>query len=279
LSATDSVIQSTYTAPRATLRERLAYGARILQVLSRSEFRLKYAGSLLGYVWSLAKPLMYFTVLWIVFGNLFKLGVHRYPLYLLIGIVLYTFLADGVTAALPSIVSSGPTLRRISFPPIVIPLASTLASAMTFLANCAVVAVFLAVAQIQPSLDWLLLVPLLLELYAFVLALALLAATLYVRFRDVGHIWEVAVSLLFFSAPIMYPISILPEWAQRLAGFNPFVQVMQDVRSVLLGSEAASAGVTARVDTRLFPIAIAFAALAVALLVQRREAPRFAEHA
>lgn len=90
---------------------------------------------------------MYFTVLWIVFGNLFKLGVHRYPLYLLIGIVLYTFLADGVTAALPSIVSSAPTLRRISFPPIVIPLASTLASAMTFLANCAVV----AATPLEPS--------------------------------------------------------------------------------------------------------------------------------
>ena len=63
-------------APRATLHDRLAYDARILQVLSRAEFRLKYAGSLLGYLWSLAKPLMYFTVLWIVFGNLFKLGIH-----------------------------------------------------------------------------------------------------------------------------------------------------------------------------------------------------------
>src|SRR2546430_14311493 len=93
---------------------------------------------------------MYFTVLWIVFGNLFKLGVQRYPLYLLIGIVLYTFLADAVTAALPSIVSSGPTLRRISFPPLVIPLASSLASAMTFLANCVAVGIFLAVGGGRP---------------------------------------------------------------------------------------------------------------------------------
>lgn len=273
------MIEPTYIAPQVAFRDRFAYGARVIPVLSRSEFRLKYAGSLLGYVWSLAKPLMYFTVLWIVFGNLFEFGVHRYPLYLLIGIVLYTFLADAVTAALPSIVSSGPTLRRISFPPLVIPLSSTLASAMTFLANCVVVTVFLAVARIQPSLDWLLLVPLLLELYVFVLALALLAATLFVRFRDVGHIWEVAASLLFFSAPIMYPIAILPDWAQRLDGINPFVQVMQDVRSVLLGTDAATAGVAAQLDTRLIPIAIAFGALAVALLLHRREAPRFAERA
>ena len=102
------------------MTERLAYDARILGVLSRAEFRLKYAGSVLGYLWSLAKPLMYFTVLWVVFGSLFKPGIERFPLYLLIGIVLYTFMADAVTATLPSIVSSGPTIRRIAFPPLVL---------------------------------------------------------------------------------------------------------------------------------------------------------------
>jgi ABC-2 type transport system permease protein len=268
-----------YSAPRATFGERLAYDARILRVLSRSEFKLKYAGSVLGYVWSLAKPLMYFTVLWIVFGSLFKPGIQHYGLYLLIGIVLYTFLADAVSATLPSIVSGGPTLRRISFPPIVIPLSTSLATAMTLLANCVAIAAFLAVSRIPPQLDWLLLVPLVLELYAFVLGLGLIAATLFVRFRDVGHIWEVAVSLLFFSAPIMYPITILPDWAQRLVQFNPFVQVMQDVRSLLLGTDAATAGVTPRLDSRLFPIAIAFVALAIGLMVLRRESPRFAERA
>src|SRR6201996_399933 len=133
----------TYIAPRATWRERLAYDARILQVLARAEFRLKYAGSILGYVWSLAKPMMYFAVLWVVFGSgVFNTGIKRYPLYLLIGIVLNTFLVDAVSAALPSIASSGPTLRRIAFPPIVIPVASTLATGMTFLANCVVVGIF-----------------------------------------------------------------------------------------------------------------------------------------
>src|SRR5206468_3288775 len=126
--------------------------------------------------------LMYFTVLWIVFGSLFKPSVPSFPLYLLIGIVLYTFLVEAVSATLPSIVSSGPTLRRISFPPLVIPLATSLAAAMTFLANCVAVAVFLAVSRTTPEADWLLLVPLLLELYAFALGLALIVSTLFVRF-------------------------------------------------------------------------------------------------
>ena len=271
--------EHAYLAPRATIRERLAYDVRILHVLSRAEFRLKYAGSVLGYVWSLAKPLMYFTVLWIVFGSLFKPSIESFPLYLLIGIVLYTFLVDAISATLPSIVSSGPTLRRIAFPPIVIPLATSLAAAMTFVANCVVVTGFLLVSGTWPELDWLLLVPLLLELYAFVLGLSLVFATLFVRFRDVGQIWQVAASLLFFSAPIMYPITILPDWAQRLAELNPFVQVMQDVRVVLLGHDATTAGVTARLDSRLWPIAIAAAVLAAGLALHRRESPRFAERA
>jgi ABC-2 type transport system permease protein len=274
-----TVSDDSYIAPRATFGQRLAYNARILEVLSRSEFKLKYAGSVLGYLWSLAKPLMYFSVLWIVFGSLFKPGIDHFALYLLIGIVLYTFLADAVTATLPSIVSGAPTLRRISFPPVVIPLATSLATAMTFLANCVAIAAFLGFSRIRPRVDWLLLVPLVLELYILVVGLGLLAATLFVRFRDVGQIWDVASSLLFFSSPIMYPITILPHWAQRLVELNPFVQVMQDVRSILLGTDAATAGVTPRFDSRLFPIAIAVILLAIGLLLHRRESPRFAERA
>ncbi|HEX4519750.1 MAG TPA: ABC transporter permease [Gaiellaceae bacterium] len=265
--------ESSYITPRLTPRERLAYDARILQVLSRSEFKLKYAGSVLGYVWSLAKPLAYFTVLWVVFGQLFRSTIPHYPLYLLIGIVLNTFLIDAVTATLPSLVSSAATLRRISFPPFVIPLSTSIAAAMTFLLNCVVVGVFLGIGGVEPHLDWLLIVPLLLELYVFTLSIALIVSALYVRFRDVGQIWEVAISLLFFAAPIVYPITQLPPWAERIVSLNPLVQVMQDVRTIILGPGSAP------IDSRFAPIVIAAALFAVAVWLFRRESPRFAERA
>jgi len=270
--------QATYIASDRSVREEIAFCARLIGVLSRSEFRLKYAGSLLGYVWSLAKPITYFAVLWIVFGSLFTSGIERYPLYLLIGIVLNTFLIDAVSATLPSIVSKAPTIRRISFPPLIVPLATTFAAAMTFAANCLVVVAFLAIAGVEPGLDWLLLLPLAWELYVFVSALALIAATLFVRFRDVGQIWEVASALLFFIAPIMYPLTILPLWAQRLVVLNPFVQVLDDVRAVVLGP-SADGGASATVANQLVPLAIVGALVAAALLLYRREAPRFAERA
>jgi ABC-2 type transport system permease protein len=271
--------EATYSAPTARLADRLAHEARIVHVLARAEFRLKYAGSVFGYVWSLAKPMAYFTVLWVVFGSVFKEDINHYPLYLLIGIVLNTFLIDAVGLTLPSLVSNGPTIRRISFEPVVIPLSTSLAAAMTFLVNCIVVVIFLGVGGLSPEPSWLLVVPLLVEMYVFVLALGLLASTLFVRFRDIGQIWEVTAMLLFFSAPIMYPLSKLPDWAQKVVSLNPFVQVMQDIRTVLLGSAAAKDGGAPLADGQLLPVLIAFALLGIAVLVYRRERPHFAERA
>ena len=270
---------ASYVAPSTGLGDRLAREARIVHVLARAEFKLKYAGSILGYLWSLAKPMAYFTVLLVVFQSVFKEGINHYPLYLLIGIVLNTFLVDAVGLTLPSLVSNGPTIRRISFAPVVIPLSTSLAAAMTFLVNCLVVGVFLAVGGIVPRAEWILVVPLLVEMYVFVFALGLILSTLYVRFRDVGQIWEVMAMLLFFSAPIMYPITQLPEWAQRIVSLNPFVQVMQDLRTVLLGGSATADGAEPLADGQLIPVLIAFALLVVALVVYRRERLRFAERA
>jgi ABC-2 type transport system permease protein len=269
--------EAEYFVARPGLRERAAYQVRILRVLSRTDFKLKYAGSILGYIWSVTKPLLYFTVLWVVFGSLFKSGIHKFPLYLIVGLVLWTFVADAVSATLPSIVSRGSILRRISFPPIVIPVAATLTAVMTFSINLIIVVVFLVVSHVGPNPRWLLLVPLFAELYLFVLGTCVIAATLYVRFRDIGQIWEVATTVLFFSAPIMYPITILPVWARHIVVFNPFVQVLQDTRRIILGPDAHAILLIGFHGNHVIPLAVTLALLLCAFWLYRRDSPRFAE--
>ena len=269
--------QPTYLAARPPLRERLWHQARILQVLAWSDFKYKYAGSLLGYLWSVMKPLLYFSVLWVVFHSIFRSRVHDFALYLILGIVLWTFLVDAVTATLPSIVARGAILRRIWFPPIVIPLSTTVTAAMTLGINLVVVVVFLAVNRVAPSPSWFLLLPLFAELYLFVLGLSLIAATLYVRYRDVGQIWEVASSALFFSAPIVYPVSILPVWARHIIAFNPFVQVMQDTRRLVLGPDAIGAPLLGAHGNHLAPLCVLALVLLAAVWLYARDSPRFAE--
>lgn len=272
-----AVSGASYHVPRPRLRSRLAYQLRIIRVIAGTEFKLKYVDSALGYVWSLAKPLAYFAVLWVVFGRFFDTGVGRFPLYLLIGIVLFTFFVDGVGLALPSIVTRGGLLRRISFPPLVIPLSATLTAAMTFGVSLVAAGLFVAVSGIVPDGSWLLLLPLLLELYVFVLGMALIISTLFVRFHDIGPLWELTAQLLLFASPIMYPITILPEWAERIVLLNPLVQVMQDVRYIVLGPHEGLGTAPTDFGLHIVTVAIALGSVIAGLLLYRKESPFFAE--
>lgn len=268
---------ATYALVRAPLRQRLAYQLRVLRVMASVDFKLKYVDSALGYVWSLAKPLSYFAVLWIVFGRFFNTGIAHFPAYLLIGIVLFTFLTDAVGSAQPSLVTRGPLLRRIAFPPILIPLSATVTAAMTFGVNLVAAAGFTFASGITPKWDWFLIILLLLELYVFVLGLAVMIATFFVRLRDIGPIWELCAQLLLFASPIMYPIGILPAWAERVAVLNPFVQVIEDVRALVLGVPSTVNGILGGAERRVVPLSIALGSFLFALWLYRRESPRFAE--
>jgi ABC-2 type transport system permease protein len=260
-----------------------AYYLRVLRVIGVISFRSKYAGAVLGYFWSLAKPLAYFGVLWLVFAHLLRTEnqTQDFAVWLLIGILLYTFFTENITTILPSIVGGGTLLRRLAFPPILIPLSASVGIGITFLVNISAIAVVIAVQRVDPRIEWLLIPPLLLELYLFTVGLGLLLAALYVRFRDVSQIWELIAQLLFFAAAIFYPIGIVPVWAQKIAFLNPLVQVIQDVRHAVLGSsgpnDVTAQDVYAGVGGRLIPIAIALLVFAAAFLFFRRESRYFAE--
>ena len=267
-------------APRTRgIRHRL----RILQVIVLAEFKLKYAGSALGYVWSVVKPLSLFTVLYLVFGRIFKLGdiSEFYGLALLIGIVLFSFFSDATNQGMVALVHRESLLRRLRFPRIIIPTAATLTAAMTFGINLLVVAGFVAWQGIVPRLDWLLLVPLLLELYLFTLGTALILTTLFVSLRDIGQVWELGAQLLFYASPVIYPVTYLPPWARDLAFLFPFTQVLQDVRALVLYEDNSGITVTAPEALgqfgRLLPIAITLVVFTFGLALFKRYEPWFAE--
>lgn len=262
----------------------LAYYLRVLRVVGAIDFKIKYSDAALGYVWSVVKPLAYFGVLWLVFAYLLQTAnqTGEFTIFLLIGILLFLFFVDAVTAMLPSIVAGGATLRRLAFPPIMIPLSASVAIGITFCVNLSAFAVFAAIQRVEPRIEWLLIVPLLLELYLFTIGLGLLLSALYVRFRDISQVWELATQLLFFASAIFYPVGILPDWAQKVAFLNPFVQIMQDIRHVVLGgasgpNDLTAAEVYAGAGGRLIPVLIVALVFGAALLFFRREGRYFAE--
>jgi ABC-2 type transport system permease protein len=276
-------VSEAYSLSAARPTRGVAYYLRVLRVVGVIEFKAKYAGAALGYIWSLVKPLAYFAVLWLVFAHLLRTAnqTEDFTVFLLIGILLFTFFSDSVSVMLPSIVDGGSILRRLAFPPILIPLSASVGICITFLVNILALVIFLGLERVTPTPEWLLVVPLLVELYVFCLGVGLLLAALYVRFRDVSQIWELGVQLLFFASAIFYPIGILPEWAQKIAFLNPFVQVMQDIRHAILGSsgpnDLTAADVFAGAGGRIIPILIALLIFLGALLFFRREGRYFAE--
>lgn len=248
-----------------------------------AEFKLKYAGSVLGYVWSVLKPLSLFTIMYLVFGRLFRLDdiSEYYPIALLVGIVLFMFFSDATSQGMVSLVHRESLLRRLRFPRMIIPAAATLTAAMTFVVNLLVVGGFVAWDGIVPQLDWLLIPLLLIELYLFTFGIALILTTAFVFLRDTAQVWELGVQLLFYASPVVYPVSFLPSWARDLVFLFPPTQVMQDVRALVLyeddsGMTLSSADALGS-SGPLLPIATTLVVLTLGVTLFKRYEPWFAE--
>ena len=270
--------------PRVASRKPTAgvsYYLRVLRVVGGIDFKTKYVDSALGYVWSVAKPLAMFAVLYTVFGRFFKLntGFAHYPLYLLVGLVVWIFFVDATGVAMTSLVARGSLLRKLAFPHLVIPISVTVSAAMTFLVNLVVVAVFVIVNHISPSLSWLWIPLLITELFVFTLAVGLVLATAFVRLRDVTQLWELILQLLFFGTPIMYPVGFLPPWAKPIAFVDPVIQIMQDLRALIVGGPQAvtAADVYHTAWGYAAPVGFCLLVLAFGLWIFQRESPWFAE--
>jgi ABC-2 type transport system permease protein len=280
---TETTINDRSAPQPSAPQHRLAYLLRVLGVTAAAEYRLKYSGSALGYFWSVAKPLAFFTVLYLVFGHVFKLNSlsKYYPVSLLIGIVMYTFVSDATNLAMYSLVARQSLLRKLVFPRVVIPTSAVLTSGITFGVNLIVVAGFIAFKGIEPRASWLWVLPLLLELFVLVLGVSLVLSAVFVRLRDVGQVWDLVLQLFLYASPIVYPIGYLPGWARTIAFFNPFTQILQQIRAIVLYPDLATNKITASQALggwgSLAPIAIALVIAAAGLRFFRREEPWFAE--
>lgn len=214
----------------------------LIRELAATDFKLKYKGSFFGYLWSLVKPLFLFLVLYTVFTKIFKIGasVPFYPVYLLLGITIWQFFAETTVISMHSIVGRGDLLRKVYFPRIIFPIAATLSSLITFILNMVVVFGFAYFSQVKFSANLILLIPLILELYLFVLGITFFLSSLYVRYRDISHIWDVFLQALFYATPIIYPITLVPKRFLGIIMANPVAQIIQDFRWVIISKDIST---------------------------------------
>ena len=215
----------------------------LLKELVKTDFKLRYQGSWLGYLWAVLRPMLLFLILYVVFARFLRFGdaVPFYPVYLLTGTVLWSFFMECTNQGISSLIIRGDLMRKLSFPKWIIPVSATVTALINLGINLCVVVGFAIFSGVAISWTWLLILPVIFELYLLSLGLAFLLGAINVRFRDIASIWEVISQALFYAVPVIYPVSMVvavSERAARLLLLNPIAQVVQDVREFLVTDAA-----------------------------------------
>lgn len=254
----------------------------LLSELVRTDFKLRYQGSVLGYAWSLLRPLLMFVILYVVFVKFLKVGngVPNYPIYLLLGLVMWNFFMEMTMQSTTCIVGRGDLVRKIKIPRWMIVFATSLSALINLGLNLVVVAIFMAIShtKILPSTPFI--IPSLLEIYVFALGISFFLAALFVRFRDVSYVWEVGMQAGFYITPVFYPLSKIPNVTlQKLIMLNPMAQAMQDVRfSAVTHESVTSFGLFHNDIYAYVPFAIVMLVVLIGVSFFRRESKYFAEN-
>jgi ABC-2 type transport system permease protein len=271
--------------------------------IARSEFKLKFFGSVLGYVWQVMRPLLLFSVLYVFFvvighvGKGGRPGEANYGVQLLGSIVLFTFFGEATSGAVRSVVDRENLVRKIQFPRLAIPISVVLLALFNLGLNLVVVLIFALIAGVRPMLTWLELPLIIAMLVVFATGMAMLLSALFVRFRDIQPIWEVFSQILFYASPLIIPIEQVRErlindpphrppllhppdhqllW--HIYTLNPLVAIFQQFRHAMVNSAAFSAKEALGSWVALLaPIGIVVAIFVLGFWYFNRQAPRIAE--
>ena len=271
------------------IADRYRYSWILLRELVKTDFKLRYQGSMLGMVWSVLKPLMLFAVMYVVFVRFlrFGAGIPHFAVSLLLAQTLWSFFQESTSQGMRAIVDRGDLLRKINFPRYIVVISSTVSAFINLLISLVVVLIFMIIngVEFRPTI---LLFPLIvIELYIFALAVAFLLSTLYVKFRDIGHIWDVVMQIWFYVTPIIYPLSQIISMsgfglavAKLMLIVNPMAQIIQDARYVLVTTQTETIWNTVSAGTpllKIIPIVLTLVLFAIGVVVFRKHSRTFAE--
>ncbi len=265
------------------LKQRYRYSIILLRQLVITDFKIRYKGSVLGYIWTLLRPLGLFAVLYVVFVNFLRIGgdVPHYAVYLLLGIVFWNYFVEVTFNGVSAIVGKGDLLRKLSFPRYVVVVSGSFSAMINLAVNLLVIAIFMVINNVSFTLNILWLIPLITELFIFSLSIAFILSALYVRFRDINYIWEVVLQAGFYATPILYPIALvvaISPMAAKLMMLSPIAQIIQDARYMVITSDTLTiAGIYGSTYARLIPLTIVVVVAVVGVFYFRKKSPSFAE--
>jgi ABC-2 type transport system permease protein len=247
--------------------------------LAATDYKLRFYGSMLGYVWTLARPFLFFGVIFLVFSEFAGLdaNVEHYGVYILFALVLFQFFGESTSGCVQCLIARESLLRKIHFPRLVIPLSVVMTAILNLGATLVAVVIFALATGVYPTWGWLEL-PVLIALTAlFASGVGLLLSSLYVPFRDVQPIWDVFSQLLFYASPVLYVATHVPEQWRDWYMMNPLAVLLTEMRAAIIDPDAPHPWDIVDPGLLLIPAAIVILAVVLGLYIFNRQAPRIAE--
>ncbi|MCY7041296.1 ABC transporter permease [Streptococcus sanguinis] len=214
----------------------------LLREMIKTDFKLRYQGSFIGHLWSILKPLLLFSIMYLVFVRFLRFddGTPHYAVSLLLGMVTWNFFTEATNMGMMSIVSRGDLLRKLNFSKSIIIFSSIAGAAINYAINLLVVAVFALINGVPLTLGWLIILPLFVELVLVSTGFAFILATFFVKYRDIGPIWEVVLQAGLYATPIIYSLTFIIQRGQvtiaKIMMLNPLAQIIQDLRHFVVFS-------------------------------------------
>jgi lipopolysaccharide transport system permease protein len=220
-------------APTRWGRGRSSHAWLVLQ-FALKDFKIRYTHSTLGYAWSVLNPLLFFLIYYFVFTNFMRLDVPNYPGFLLLGVALWNFYSEGTTNGASSLLMRADLLTKTVVPRQIMVYAALMSAGLTFVINLLVLMVVLRATGTPIELPAVCFPVLIFDLILLTLGTALLLAPLYVRYRDVGYLWNIALQIGFWLTPIIYLDVMMPESWRWIVWVNPVGRIIGDARRALI---------------------------------------------
>lgn len=266
------------------IRSRYRYSVILLKELVRTDFKVRYQGSVLGYLWSLLRPLFMFVILYFIFVYFLKIGkgIPHWPVALLLGIVMWNFFTEITNQGLKSIVGKGGVIRKINFPKYIIIMAASISALINLAINLVIIAIFMGINH--APLTWhLLLVPVFIaEVFIFAVGCAFILSTMYVKIRDINFVWDIILQGAFYASAVLFPISRVADQsalAAKVLLVNPVAQAIQDARYSLLPATMPTANsYLGDAGLVIAPFALVVVVLVFGAWYFRKKSPYFAEN-
>lgn len=252
----------------------------LLWIITVNEFRLEYANTLLGFLWTIIRPLVFFGVIFLILRGVLRFGgnIDHYGPFLVLNLILFQYFQETTTRSLRCVAAREGVVRKMQFPRIIIPLSVSLTAAFTMLLNLVAVLPLFVIMGVSPRLEWLGLLPIIVLLMALSTGVGLVLSIWFVRFEDTAQIWGLFSRILFYLTPILFPIELVPSDFRDFVALNPLSPLFEQARAFVIDPGAPGAvGASGVLLGAVLPLVVIAAFAGLGLWIFSRGAPRVAE--